>query len=236
MKKLILGLVAIGALTAPASAQMVVIDHAALAKHLQTARNTLNQVQKAQQQIQEAQRLYGSFNKITDIKAVSGILNDEMVQRGLPADLGNSAKLLSSDLDRMGELGARAQELMRLRDLSVDGAISTADAAIALASRGAARDQSVAEASLAVAAARSEGLSRMADRLATATTAKEVMDLQARAAIESAAAQNQTNQLMALELGRQAEGRARNAASVAVSDRALRASIERDRARARSGR
>lgn len=236
MKRLILGLVAAGALAAPASAQMVVIDHAALAKHLQTARNTLNQVQKAQQQIQEAQRLYGSFNKITDIKAVSGILNNDMVQRGLPADLGNSAKLLSSDLDKMGELGARAGELMRLRDLSVDGAISVADAAIALTSRGAARDQAVAEASLAVTAARSEGLSRLTDRLGTATTAKEVMDLQARAAIESAAAQNQANQLMALELARQAEGRARNAASVAASDRALRESIERDRAQARSAR
>lgn len=231
MKKLILGFVAVGALVAPASAQMVVIDHAALAKHLQTARNTLNQVQKAQQQIQEAQRLYGSFNKITDIEVVSGILNNNLVQRGLPADLGNSAKLLSSDLDKMGELGARAQELMRLRDLSVDGAISVADAAIALTSRGAARDQAVAEASLAVTAARSEGLGRLTDRLATATTAKEVMDLQARATIESAAAQNQANQLMALELGRQADARARSAASLAAARRADAEQSARDRGR-----
>ena len=231
MKRLTLGLVAAVALATPASAQMVVIDHAALAKHLQTARNTLNQVQKAQQQIDEAKRLYGSFNSITDIKAVSGILNNDMVQRGLPADLGNSAKLLSSDLDKMGELGARAGELMRLRDLSVDGAISVADAAIALTSRGAARDQAVAEASLAVTAARSEGLGRLTDRLATATTAKEVMDLQARAAIESAAAQNQANQLMALELGRQADARARSAASLAAARRADTERSARDRGR-----
>ena len=231
MKKLIVGFVAAGALAAPVSAQMVVIDHAALAKHLQTARNTLNQVQKAQQQIEEAKRLYGSFNNITDIKSVSGILNNDMVQRGLPADLGNSAKLLSSDLDKMGELGARAQELVRLRDLSVDGAISVADAAIALTSRGAARDQAVAEASLAVTAARSEGLSRLTDRLATATTAKEVLDLQARAAIESAAAQNQANQLMALELGRQADARARSAASLAAARRADSERSARDRGR-----
>jgi len=234
MKKMIVGFVAAMALAAPAAAQMVVLDKAALIKHVETARNTLNQLQKAQQQLQEAQRLYGSFNKITDIKSVAGILNNEMVQRGLPSDLGSSAKLLSTDLDKMGELGARAQDLMRSRDLN--GAIAMSDAAIKMASRGAARDQAIAEATLGVAAARSEGLSRMADRLGTATTAKEVMDLQARAAIEAAAAANQTNQLMALEMGRQADARARNAAAVAAGDAALRTSIERDRARARSRR
>lgn len=234
MKTMIIGLATAMALTGPAWAQMVVIDHAALVKHIETARNTLNQLQKAQQQLQEAQRLYSSFNKITDIKSVASILNNDMVRRGLPSDLGNSAKLLSTDLDNMGELGARAQDLMRSRDLK--GAITMSDAAIKTASRGAARDQAIAEATLGVAAARSEGLGRMAVRLGTATTAKEVMDLQARAAIEAALAVNQTNQLMALELGRQAEGRARNAAGVAAADAALKISIERDRARARARR
>jgi type IV secretion system protein VirB5 len=218
MRRTIVGLVTAMALAAPASAQMVVIDHAALAKHIETARNTLNQLQKAQQQLQEAQRLYGSFNKITDIKSVASILDNDLVQRGLPADLGSSAKLLSTDLASMGELGARAQDLMRSRDLN--GAIAMSDAAIKMASRGAARDQAIAEATLGVAAARSEGLSRMADRLGTATTAKEVMDLQARAAIEAAAAVNQTNQLMALELGRQADARARSAAGLAAARQA----------------
>lgn len=229
MKRMIVWFVAAMALAAPASAQMVVLDKAALVKHIETARNTLNQLQKAQQQLQEAQRLYGSFNKITDIKSVSALLNNDMVQRGLPSDLGNSAKLLSTDLDKMGELGARAQDLMRSRDLS--GAIAMSDAAIKMASRGAARDQAIAEATLGVAAARSEGLSRMADRLGTATTAKEVMDLQARAAIEAAAAANQTNQLMALELGRQADARARSATGLAAARQADAERSARDRGR-----
>lgn len=234
MKRMIAGLMVSVAFAAPASAQMVVIDHAALAKHIETARNTLNQLQKAQEQLQEAQRLYGSFNRITDVKSVASILDSDLVRRGLPADLGNSARLLSTDLESMGELGARARDLMRARDLN--GAIAMSDAAIKLASRGAARDQAIAEATLGVVAARSEGLGRLADRLGTATTAKEVMDLQARAAIEGAVASNQTNQLMALELGRQAEGRARNAAAVAANDAALRTSIDHDRALARSQR
>ncbi len=229
MKRMIVGLAAAMSLAAPASAQMVVIDHAALVKHIETARNTLNQLQKAQQQLQEAQRLYASFNKITDIKSVASILNNDMVRRGLPADLGNSAKLLSTDLDNMGELGARAQDLMRSRDLN--GAIAMSDAAIKMASRGAARDQAIAEATLGVAAARSEGLSRIADRLGTATTAKEVMDLQARAAIEAASAANQTNQLMALELGRQADARARSAAGLAAARQADAERSARDRGR-----
>jgi len=229
MKRMVAGLLAAMALAAPAAAQMVVLDKAALVKHIETARNTLNQLQKAQQQLQEAQRLYGSFNKITDIKSVSALLNNDMVQRGLPSDLGSSAKLLSTDLDKMGELGARAQDLMRSRDLN--GAIAMSDAAIKMASRGAARDQAIAEATLGVAAARSEGLSRMADRLGTATTAKEVMDLQARAAIEAAAAANQTNQLMALELGRQADARARSAAGLAAARQADAERSARDRGR-----
>lgn len=135
MKRMVVGLATAMALAGPASAQMVVIDHAALVKHIETARNTLNQLQKAQQQLQEAQRLYASFNKITDIKSVAGILDNDTVQRGLPFDLGSSAKLLSTDLDKMGELGARAQDMMRSRDLN--GAIAMSDAAIKMASRGA---------------------------------------------------------------------------------------------------
>jgi type IV secretion system protein VirB5 len=204
-----------------ADAQMAVIDSAGLAKALQTARNTLQQVQTATQQLGEAQKLYSSLNHITDLSSATGILNNALVQRGLPAGLGSSASLISNDLSQLGDLGRRAQSIVSQRDFSTGAIGNAAGQGISILNQaqGAARDQALAETTLDVAGQRSTGLSNLSSRLTTAADAKEVQDIGARATIEAAQATNQTNQLMAMRMQHEADARSRELARHAKQDR-----------------
>ena len=63
---------------------------------------------------------------------------------------------------------------------------------------------------------RGEGLDQLRNRLATASTSKEVADLTARLGLESAAMQNDQLRLQAIALQQQAADRARAAAGQAA--------------------
>jgi type IV secretion system protein VirB5 len=219
MKRIMIAL-ALG-LPGIAQAQMAVIDSAGLAKALQTARNTLQQVQTATKQLGEAQRLYSSLNHITDLSSATAILNNGLVQRGLPAGVGSSARLISNDLSQLGDLGRRAQSIVSQRDFSTGTIGNAADQGISILDKaqGAARDQAMAETTLDVAGQRSTGLSNLSSRLTTAADAKEVQDIAARATIEAAQATNQTNQLMAMQMQKDADGRSLELARQAKSER-----------------
>lgn len=175
-------------MASPAFAQMAVIDSSNLAQALETARNTLKQ-------IEEAQRLYSAVNGISDVGSIAGVLNSDMVKRGLPSDIQETMRLASADLSELGSVGDRAQEILSGRGLSVNGL----DGVLASAQKLAARDQAIAEVQLEAADQTAKGISELKDRLLTAETAKEVADLQARASLEMAQLQNQANQRQALK-------------------------------------
>jgi type IV secretion system protein VirB5 len=225
MNKLLVAALCCGAFAAgPASAQLVVIDKTNLVQALNTARNTLQAAQKAAQQVEEARRMYDAVNHVTDIGSVAAILNDPKVQRGLPPEIAASLRSGRNDFSQMGELGARARAIYGARDFSsgtsaVDGALGSATEMLG---RGAARDAATAQNALEVAEQRGRGLGQLSSRLSSADNAMDVQAINARAAIEAAAAANQTNQLLAAQAARDAELDARNAATMAAESRARR--------------
>jgi hypothetical protein len=196
LTKLVCSITTIGALSlgTAASAQMAVIDGANLARAIETARNTLRQ-------IEEAKRLYDSANKITDVSSVGNVLNNDLVKRGLPSDVRNTADLVTADLSELGSIGDRANSILQGRGLTTSNATGLLNSVETLA----ARNQAIAEVQMDVAKQTSNGLDQLKDRLRTAETAKETADLNARATLEVAQLVNRSNQMQALRDAQNAE-------------------------------
>ena len=113
MKTRLIGtaLAALAALAIPtaASAQMAVVDVRAIAQALQTARNTL-------QQLQAAQDFYAKVNSVSNIRDVSNLLNNPLLQTVVPEGMQNSVQLVSADLATQGAIGNQARGLLDARD------------------------------------------------------------------------------------------------------------------------
>lgn len=204
------------AVSAPAHAQWAVIDSSNLAQAINTARNTLATLDEAKKQVQEAQRLYDAANGLTDIDSIASDLANEAMRGGLPDGMESAADYVGDPRAIRGVLGARVEEVYSSYDFSTGGASSEAfeDAGYA-----AARDVAVADDSMERSIRRAEGIQELGERLNTASTAKEVGAVSARASIESAAAINETNRMMALEAQRRAQASAAWRASEARRSR-----------------
>lgn len=204
-----------------AQAQFAVIDQSNLAKAIETARNTLTLIDREEQQIAEAQKLYEAGNRITDIGNIAGNLNSQFLQRGIPDDIRNVADLASADLADLGSIGQRAQQLLTQRNYSTsEGGLPPTGA------NSAARDQAIAENGLVVAEQTSQGLGELKTRLISAQTDKEVADLQARATLEVAQLLNQSNQRQALIDAQNATLRLRNLDAAARNARIEESAIK----------
>ena len=207
-----------------AQAQFAVIDQSNLAKAIETARNTLTLIDREEQQLAEAQKLYEAGNRITDIGNIAGNLNTQFLQRGIPDDIRNVADLASADLADLGSIGQRAQQLLTQLNYSTsEGALPPTGASSA------ARDQAIAENGLVVAEQTSQGLGELKTRLISAQTEKEVADLQARATLEVAQLLNQANQQTALRQAQLAAQRQSDLANEAARRRKSHAAITEGR-------
>jgi hypothetical protein len=193
----------------PASAQMAVIDARAIAQALQTARNTM-------QQLQEAQKLYTAMNSISNIRSVSNLLDNPMLRSALPDGMQSTVDLASADLRDLGAIGSRAESIMSQRDFSfgaVDQALGDAQGMVRKAATLSARDQAYSERMLEATEATGNGLQQLNSGLSSATTLRQAQDIAARAAIENAGVNNRMLQMMA------AEQAARGAAALRSSER-----------------
>ncbi len=182
-----------------------VIDATSLIQHIQ-------QVQELQAQLQQAKELYDlttnlhdSFNQITNVSQLAGLLNNPQFQQYLPQEYSQYASAVSGLLqgnvqgfaeqyDYYTREGASAandfynQELLRRRAETY-------------------QDMAVGEVVYDQASQRLEQLNQLKDSLASATTPKEVMDLQARLQAESAILSNEILRLQGLAMIQEARTR-----------------------------
>lgn len=211
-------------LSAPAHAQLAVIDAGNLAEAVNTARNTLDTLEEARKQVAEAQRLYDSVNGLTDIGEVASDLADNAMRGGLPDGFQDAADYVGDPRAIQGVLGARVDEVFSSFDFGIEGRASEA---FEEAGYAAARDVALSENSMDRAITRAEGIQELGERLNSASTAKEVDAVNARATIESAAAINETNRLLALEAQREAQSAAAWRAAEARRSRENTENLER---------
>ena len=212
-KRTLLGIAApavVAACATPASAQGIpVFDTTTYLQALQTARQTLQIVEQGRQQIETAANQLQSLQKLTNMSEIANTLNLPQVRNILPTTTTDVTTLFGGDLTRLGSLGTLASNIQSRFRISPSGS-SEADEAYNQALRNstgsAATTAALGENTLAITQARMQGLDQLRQQLAAARDPKDVMDLQARIAVEQAQLQNDMLKMQAIQLAQAGEG------------------------------
>ncbi len=205
------------AAAAPAQAQLglgqIVSDPGAYARFASELTELQRHYETLQQQLSQGKQLYDDFNKLTDVNSLAGALNNPALRRYLPAEVQDTSRLLNGSLTDLGSIGSRATSIRDANRLftPVTSGLSPVeqyyqDSLVKSGDR-AARDIALGESAYQTAAQRQAGLDELRLALNNATTAKEVMDLQARIAAEQALINNDQMQLQGLAMMQEAERR-----------------------------
>lgn len=180
-----------------------VIDQTAIAKHIETIAELKSQLAALNQHIEQAQQLYGSLNKLTDMADVAGVLNDPAIRRALPEDFaaiealfnGNGAGVFSDAASKFVETNSTyrtsaddfyAQELTRIQNRNA-GQMSLGQQIYDAVTR------------------RIDGIDQLREEISTASDAKNVADLQARLQAEQAFLQADVLRMEGLRMVQQAQ-------------------------------
>ena len=180
-----------------------VIDQAALAKQLESIAQLKSQLDTLNQQLQQAQQLYGSLNKLTNMADVASVLNDPTIRKALPQDFNAIESLLSgAGSGAFGDSASKflqsnptyqtsandfyAQELSRIQDKNA-GQMSLGQQIYDAASK------------------RIDGIDQLRQQIASAGTSKDVADLQARLQAEAAFLQIDVVRMQGLRMVQQAQ-------------------------------
>ncbi|MFC5342880.1 type IV secretion system protein (plasmid) [Brevundimonas staleyi] len=190
----------------------IVYDPTSFAQMVKDAKTAIDQLNELKAQVQQGQQLFESLNEISDVNAIASQLGVPELRSILP-DIGLYQRALSGDLNALGALGERADEIRaehRLYtppagDLSASETYyrDTLEASGARAARDYATGERVAEA----AEQRLEGLEQLRSALDTAPNARAVLDLQARISAEQAMIQNDQMRLQGVAMLQDAEDR-----------------------------
>ncbi|MBB4232363.1 P-type DNA transfer protein VirB5 [Rhizobium mongolense] len=189
---------------AMASAQGIpVIDRTAIVKQIESITQLKSQLDTLNQQLQQAQQLYGSLNKITNMADVASLLNDPSIRKALPRDFnaveglfkgsgtgvfGNSASkfLESNSTYRTDANDFYARELSRVQNQN-------------------AGQMSLGQQIYDAATKRIEGIDQLRQQISSAADAKDVADLQARLQAETAFLQTDLLRMQGLQMVQRAQ-------------------------------
>lgn len=218
MKRYVIGLAALMlCTTAPAAAQGIpVYDGTSYLKLLEQAKTAASQLNKLQETYNQAVKAYDAANGITNVNDIGSILNSPQSRNWIPSEAKDIQKLMSGANDQLGSLGTAANNIRNGRrvDIPALGANATesekaARKALDTNGNSYATDAALAEAAYSATGTRTKGLEELRRSLDTATTQKQVQDIQARIAVEQAHIQNDLMQFQAVQARRTAEGELR---------------------------
>jgi type IV secretion system protein VirB5 len=219
--------VALAAFASPAAAQGIpVFDSSSYLQALATVQHTATMIQQGEQQIQTATNTLASLQKLTNVNSIAPTLIQSQVRNILPNTTIDASTLLGGDLTKIGSLGSLASSIQSRYTISPSSS-SDADAAYNLALKNAtgsaATTAALGENTLSVTQTRMQGLDQLREQLSSAKDPKDVMDLQARIAVEQAQLQNDMLKMQAIQMAQAGEANlaisaaetasARNAAS-----------------------
>ncbi len=191
------------AASAAAGQGIPVIDQTAIAKHIETIAELKSQLDALNQQIEQAQQLYGTLNKLTDMADVAGVLNDPAIRKALPEDFGaiedlfngNGTGVFSDTASKFVETNSTyrtsaddfyAQELTRIQTRNA-GQMSLGQQIYDAVTR------------------RIDGIDQLREEISTASDAKDIADLQARLQAEQAFLQADVLRMEGLRMIQQAQ-------------------------------
>ncbi len=202
----ILAIAAAVAAAAPARAQMIVHDPAAVTQLITQAQTAISQLQQLRDQVSEAQRLYASFNDLSDVNALARQLLAPELRAFLP-EIEELEAAARGDLASLGALAGRAQAIRAAARVIAADATTPESRELEASGDRAARDLALGESVAELASDRAQGLDELRAALDNAGSARAVMDIGARLSAEQALITNDQMRLQGVAMIQASEDR-----------------------------
>lgn len=180
-----------------------VVDNAAIAKHVESIAQLTKQLDMMKAQLDHAQKLYGSLNKLTDMADIATILNDPAIRNALPHEFSAVQGLLKGS--SAGALGDAAEKFLDDSSVYTTRANDFYATELARMQNRNAGQLSLGQQIYDAASKRIEGIDELRKQIAAAGDAKEIADLQARLLAETAFLETDTLRMQALQMIQQAQ-------------------------------
>ena len=180
-----------------------VIDQTSIAKQIESLVQLKAQLDALNQQIEQAQQLYGSLNKLTNMADVASVLNDPDVRNALPPNFAAIETLLKgTSTDTLGDSASRFLQENSANRTSADDFYAQELSRIQSQNAG---QMSLGQQIYDTATKRIVGIDQLRQQISTASDAKDVADLQARLQAETAFLQNDVLRMEGLKMVQQAQ-------------------------------
>ncbi|WP_312410737.1 P-type DNA transfer protein VirB5 [Shinella sp.] len=186
-----------------ASHGIPVIDQTAILKHIESIAQLKSQLTALHQQIEQAQQLYGSLNKLTDMADVANVLNDPAVRKALPSDFATIEDLLKGT--GSGVFGHSASRFVELNSNYRTDADDFYAKELSRIQAQYAGQMSLGQQIYNAATKRMEGIDELRGKISSARDAKEIADLQARLQAEQAFLQLDVMRMEGLQMVQRAQ-------------------------------
>lgn len=180
-----------------------VIDQTAILKHIESIAQLKSQLDALHQQIEQAQQLYGSLNKLTDMADVASVLNDPAIRKALPSDFAAIEGLLKGD--GTGVFKDSASRFLEGNSTYRTDADDFYAKELARVQNKNAGQMSLGQQIYDAATKRIDGIDQLREKISTASDAKEIADLQARLQAEQAFLQTDVLRMEGLRMVQQAQ-------------------------------
>jgi len=180
-----------------------VIDQTAIAKHIESIAQLKSQLDALQQQIDQAQQLYGSFNKLTNMADIASVLNDPAIRKALPADFNAIEGVLKGEGSGVfGDTTSKFLEGNSSYRTSADDFYARELSRIQNKNAG---QMSLGQQIYDAATKRIDGIDQLREKISSASDAKDIADLQARLQAETAFLQTDVLRMEGLRMVQQAQ-------------------------------
>ncbi|ELT47437.1 P-type DNA transfer protein VirB5 [Brucella intermedia] len=180
-----------------------VIDQTAILKHIESISQLKSQLDALHQQIEQAQQLYGSLNKLTDMADVASVLNDPAIRKALPSDFSAIEGLLKGE--GTGVFKDSASKFLEGNSTYRTDADDFYAKELARVQNKNAGQISLGQQIYDAATKRIDGIDQLREKISTASDAKEIADLQARLQAEQAFLQTDVLRMEGLRMVQQAQ-------------------------------
>jgi type IV secretion system protein VirB5 len=198
--------VAILTLSAGAAAAqgIPVIDQSAILKQIESITQLKSQLDALNQQITQAEQLFGSLNKLTNMADVASVLNNPEIRKALPQDFAAIENLLSGN--GSGSFGDAASRFLESNSTYRTTANDFYATELARVQNRNAGQMSLGQQIYDAATRRIDGIDQLRQQISSAGDAKDIADLQARIQAESAFLQTDLLRMQGLQMVQQAQG------------------------------
>jgi type IV secretion system protein VirB5 len=180
-----------------------VIDQTAILKHIESIAQLKSQLDALHQQIEQAQQLYGSLNKLTDMADVASVLNDPAIRKALPSDFAAIEGLLKGN--GSGVFGQSASKFLEGNSSYRTDADDFYAKELSRIQNQNAGQMSLGQQIYDAATKRIDGIDELREKISSASDAKEIADLQARLQAEQAFLQTDVLRMEGLQMVQRAQ-------------------------------